>query len=102
VAILSPQARQRLEPLLDCVQTAGLDLDTVAQTPQDADRLLDLNPRVVDRLSWRSERGIEAREIVQDPGRACQALDCRLRRVVEQRHRFGQPGREALRVLESP
>ena len=87
---------------MDGVDAPRLGDDAVAQPAHRRQRLVDLDAGGVDRLGRRGEHRIEPPEILHELERTGQLLAGRLGRVVEQRRRLGEPGREPLGVLQAP
>src|SRR5207244_9638582 len=69
VAVLPLEAREGVEPLVDPLESARLERHRVAEPPDRRPHLLELRLGRVERLDGRGERGVETRQVAEDPRR---------------------------------
>ena len=101
VAVLSLEARQRVEALLDRFETARLRRDAIAQSAQRKQRIVDLRLRGFEGIARRLERRVEPREVGDDAARPGQAPDRRRLFLGEQRGDLREPRREPRGMLQA-
>ena len=100
VAVLARQPLERVQPVIDRLQAAGLEDDRVAQCAHRRERLVHLYARGLQRLHGRRERGVQPAEVGQDAGRPGEPGRRGGGVVLQQRADLLQPGCEPLGVLE--
>src|SRR5438445_499461 len=68
VAVLARQPFERVQPVVDRLEAAGLEGDRVAQHAQCGERLVHLHARGLQRFHGRRARGVQPAEVGQDAG----------------------------------
>src|SRR3989441_1244074 len=101
IAVFPLEAGERVEPLVDRLQAAGLERHRLAERSDRREGVFELRPSRVDRLDGRRHRGIETRQVAEDARRAVEPRGRRLVIVVEERRDLGQTRGELVGVLES-
>ena len=101
IAILPLQTGERVEPVVDRLQAAGLEDDLRAQLADREERFLDLCPGRRQRLGRRREGRVETTEILKDLRRSGEPAEGRGLIVPQSVRRLREPRAEALGVLQS-
>src|SRR5213594_97411 len=102
VAVLPLEAREGVEPLVDPLESARLERHRVAEPPDRRPHLLELRLGRVERLDGRGERGVETRQVAEDPRRAVEPCRRGVAIVVQERRDVGEPRSELVGVLTPP
>src|SRR6059036_586110 len=102
VAVLPLEAREGVEPLVYPLESARLERHRVAERPDRRPHLLELRLGRVERLDGRRERGVETRQVAEDPRRAVEPCRRGVAIVVQERRDVGEPRSELVGVLTPP
>ena len=94
VAVLPLEAREGVEPLVE--------RHRVAEPPDRRPHLFELRPGRIERLDGRGERGVETRQVAEDPRRAVEPCRRGVAIVVQERRDVGEPRSELVGVLTPP
>src|SRR5213594_3081166 len=102
VAVLPLEAREGVEPLVDPLESARLERHRVSEPPDRRPHLLELRLGRVERLDGRGERGVETRQVAEDPRHAVEPCRRGVAIVVQERRDVGEPRSELVGVLTPP
>src|SRR6059036_783876 len=95
VAVLPLEAREGVEPLVDPLESARLERHRVSEPP-------DRRPHLLELRLGRGERGVETRQVAEDPRHAVEPCRRGVAIVVQERRDVGEPRSELVGVLTPP